>query len=107
MFAWDHSGASRVRRVHSSTRGFMTVVGFIRSRVRPSDTFVIAWVHSGSPSGRPVHSGSLWFTMARLGVVWFLRDRVGSLGSAYGLLGSFRLAWVHSGATRGRRFHST
>ena len=36
----------------------------------------------------------------------FIRVRVGTLGSAYGSLGSFGFAWVHSGGPRGRLVHS-
>ena len=51
---------------------------------------------------RGVHSRSRVFTRERLGVVAFIRFRVGSLGRAKLSLGLFRFAWVHSGALRFR-----
>ena len=44
-----------------------------------SGSFRFAWVHLGSPRGRRVHLGSRGFTLAALGVVPFIRVRLGSL----------------------------
>ena len=72
VFSWVHSGAPRDRRVHLGSREFTQarpqVIGLIR--------FNLAWVYSGAPSGGRVHSGSRGFL--RLGVVGFIRVRVGS-----------------------------
>ena len=61
------------------------VVGFIWVRVgslggakEASCSFVFIWVHSGAPSGGQDQLGSLGFTQARLGVVWFILIRLGS-----------------------------
>ena len=73
MFASVHLGSTSVRRVHLGSRGFtcalLKFVGHSGSR---------AWVHSYAPNGRRVHSGSRGFTRARLGLVWYIRDRIGS-----------------------------
>ena len=63
-FLWRHRG----RQVHSGSRGF--------SRTRLA--------------GILGHSGSRGFTTARLGVVGFIRVRMGSLGCTYGSSGSRR-----------------
>ena len=54
-----------------------------------------------------MHSGSRALTRADLGVAGFIRVSLGSLGSDYGLAGSFRFAWVHWGDPRGRQVHSS
>ena len=41
-----------------------------------------AWVHLDAFRGPPVYSGSCGFTWVLLGVVGFIRVRVGSLGRA-------------------------
>ena len=48
--------------------------------VSSSDSVVLAWVLSGAPGGRRVHKGSHGLTRARVGIVEFIRVRVGSLG---------------------------
>ena len=73
------------------TKGTSGSIGF------PSvHSFMFAWVHSGAPmglwvnsgsrgftrAGLVVHSGSLGFASERLGVVGFIRVRVGSLVSS-------------------------
>ena len=55
-------------------------------------------VHSGAPRGLRVHSGSHWFTGACLGVVGFIRIRVGSLVRTYAMSGSLGFAWFQSSA---------
>ena len=94
VFAWVHSGAPRGRRVQSSSRWFtrarLPVVGFFQVRVGSLGRVMLlfafacvilvigfAWGHWGGPSGR---SGSRVFTLARLGVVAFIRVRVCSMG---------------------------
>ena len=89
------------RRVHSGSRVFiqahLEIVVFIRVCVGSlwrtqwsSGSFGFAWVHSGAhrgihssaPKGRRVHWGSHGFSRAHLGVVGFIRVRVGSLRRA-------------------------
>ena len=63
-------------------------------------------VHYGATSVRWVHSGSRGFTLARQGVVGFIRVRLGSFRRAYVLLDSFGFALVHIGEPRSLRVHS-
>ena len=72
MFAWVHPSAPRFGRVHSGSRDFA------RGAEGSSGSFGIAWVHSGAPRGHQVFSGSRGFPRAHLGVVEFIRVRVGS-----------------------------
>ena len=76
------------------TRARLSDVGFIQDLVVllgralcSSGSFKMELFHSGDPRGRRVHSCPRGFTRARL--VFVVDVRVGSLGSAYGLLGSF------------------
>ena len=56
----------------------------IRRRVvwRDEGSLGFAWVHSGALSGCRIHKGSRGFTHACLGVVGFIRVRVGTLRRA-------------------------
>ena len=63
--------------------GFTRVcVGALRLAYGWSDTLGVAWVHSREPRGYLVHSGSRGFTQRQLGVVGYIRGRVGSLKDA-------------------------
>ena len=53
--------------------------------------------------GRQVHSGSRWFTGVGLGIIGFIRFR---LGRDKGSSCSFGFAWVHSSTPRIRPVYS-
>ena len=101
MFTWDHSGASRFRRVNVRSRRFarvrLWVAEFIRVGVhsgslsrprgwreftwaRPVVAGLISVRHLGWPRARRVHSGSRGFTRVRLGVAVDKLIHQGSLG---------------------------
>ena len=66
---------------------------------------LFAWVHSYAPGGRRVDSCSRGFTLARLGIVRFIRVRFGLFRRTQGSSGSVGFSWVHSCARRGPRVH--
>ena len=85
-FTLVQSGAPSGHRVHSGWRrtihALISVVGSIRvgedsltRNLESSGTFGFALIHSDTPRGCLVHSR---FTQVRLGVIGFVRDRVGS-----------------------------
>ena len=89
-FACVHSGAPRVLRIDSVSRGLtrahLAVVGFIQVCVGSlgrakgsSGSFGFAWVHLRAFSGRRVSSEWLGFTRARLEFVGVIGVRVGLL----------------------------
>ena len=84
-FAWVHSGALSSQ---SGSRGFTRLrlgnfefirvhIGSLRRAQKSAGSFQVHW---SVPRGGPVHLVSRRFTRALLGVVRFLRDRVGLLG---------------------------
>ena len=58
-------------------------------------------------SCRRVHSRSREITRTRLGVVWFIRVCVASLGSAWGWSSSFWFSWVYQSGPRCHRVYSS
>ena len=112
-FAWVNFGA---RRVQSDSRGFagsfprgwrvlrvrtasccrwVDSDSFGFTRTGSSCSFGFACGYLGALKCHWVHSGSRGFTRACLGVVRFIRVRLGSLGRAKGTPGSFGFAWIH------------
>ena len=97
-------------------------MGSRRSTLGSSESLGFACVPTSAPRRGRLHSGSRRFTRLPLGVVIFIRVRVGthavlgvvgfirvlvgSLGSAWGLSASFGFPRVLSGARRGQRVHS-
>ena len=62
---------------------------------------VFAWFHSGGPCGGRVHSGARWLSWARLGVVGIIRDSVGLIGRELGLVWFIRFCMVSLGFALG------
>ena len=127
LFAWIHSGAPRIRRVHSGSRGLILVhlvvvgvrVGSLGRAKRSPGSFGFALGHLGTHTSLRVQSGScsgpsgslfhsVWprLTEARLGDARLILVRLGSHWRTYWSPGSFGLARVHSCVTTGRRVHS-
>ena len=111
-FACVQAGARMGRRIHSSSLGFTLKrlkvfrgrVGSRGGAVGPSCSSEFAWCPSFAPRGRRGHlvlrgliSARLVFAGLGIGIVGFIRVRIGSLRGAYGLSGSFGFAWFHLG----------
>ena len=107
MFTWTRPRAVGFVRVLVGSLGrakelsiLFGFVCFVRA-YGSSGSFGLVRIHSDVGRVRWVHSGSLWFTQERLGVVGFIRVRMGSLWRA---MVSFWFLRVNLCAPRGRRF---
>ena len=106
MFPWVHSGTPWCWRLHSGSRGLITVrlgvVGIIRGCVGSfrrikwsSGSFGFVCFHLCATKRLRVHSGWRAFTRSLLKVAGFTRVLVGLLASDKGASGLFGFEWVH------------
>ena len=99
MFAWVQSRVPWGLRANLGSRGFNLGLSL--------GLFSFACVHLRALSGRRDQSDSLGFTQARLGVVWFIRVRLGSLMRSMKWTDILGFARVHSGEHSSRWDHSS